>query len=79
METLTLFDAQDMSRTANQSKDVVIAMLKADGLLAADCDWGDRHALLIHRRGWFGRTLDKVLFKDLAEKDYRLSVVEIKN
>jgi len=53
---------EQLTMNANQIKDVVLEALDQEGLLKKSAEEiGSEYAVVIHRKGFFGRFIDKML------------------
>ena len=65
-----------LQSTANTVKDSVVRAMKKEGVLPPDCDWDETHVIIVHPKGWFGRVVDALLFRD-GEKGLAVSVAKL--
>ena len=68
-------DARD-ANLIHQTKDFLVEYLEENGLMSDGVKWGETHAIVIVRKGLFGRLIDKAL--GLKGDSQQFQVMELK-
>ena len=75
VETLAMYNDQQLGSVANQVKEITVAALLEQGVIdkvAADL-FLEQYAIVIVTKGWLGTAIDKVLnFKKPDDKKFQL-------
>lgn len=77
MSYLYSFDSEEMLKNANVVKDIVLGALEREKLLTKSAaEIGEKYAIVLHQRGWFGRFWNK-WFEGTKEDALQVHFVKI--